>query len=106
MSARANRNSRRASLDLCVRPKEQVAFQAVAEEMVLLDFDAELYYGLNATGALIWSQLAETPRLKDVRDALVQRLDAPPERIEADLLSLIDALLEAGLVEPLDGPVD
>jgi hypothetical protein len=78
--------------------KDQMASD-VAGETVILGLTAGRYYGLDAVGARVW-QLIQTPAaVSDVRDTIVAEYDVEPARCEADLLTLLQKMADAGLVE-------
>lgn len=81
-----------------ILPSDEVLAQEVADEIVLLDLAGERYFGLDPVGTRIWALLPDASDLSAVLDALCAEFDAPRERIAADLLALIAALREAGLV--------
>jgi hypothetical protein len=76
----------------------EVLYQEVGGEAVLLDLASEQYFGLDAVGSRIWSLLDGVASLGDVHRVLCSEFDADAERIGGDLLTLSQALLEAGLV--------
>ena len=82
-----------------VTRSDEVLFQEVGGEAVLLDLASEQYFGLDPVGTRIWALLGEDDRLQHVHDVLCQEYDAAPECIGDDLLALIDRLAEAGLVK-------
>jgi len=73
--------------------------QEIGGEAVLLDLASESYFGLDPVGTRIWALLGEPAELKLVHEVLCDEYDAEPERIGADLLLLIERLVEAGLVK-------
>ena len=81
-----------------VRPNDDVLFQEVAGEAVLLNLASERYFGLDPVGTRIWSLLGSQTRLQQVHQALCDTYDADPDKIQEDLLVLITHLSEAGLV--------
>lgn len=81
---------------LAVSP--EVMFQEVGGEVVLLDLASESYFGLDEVGARIWALLNEQNELQAVYEAMLEEYDVEPEKLEADLLELVERLLEAGLV--------
>jgi len=81
-----------------VTPSDEVLAQEVGDEVVLLDLAGERYFGLDPVGTRIWTLLPDAANLGVVLDCLCEEFDAPRERIETDLLALIAALSEAGLV--------
>jgi hypothetical protein len=81
------------------RPADEVLFQAVGDEAVLLSLASERYYGLDPVGTRIWTLLAEDPSLRQAFDTLCAEYDAEPARLETDLLELVGQLAEANLVQ-------
>lgn len=77
---------------------DEVLFQEVGGEAVLLDLASEQYFGLDPVGTRIWHLLDGQTRLEQVHAALCVEYDADPQRIGDDLLVLARALAEAGLV--------
>jgi len=61
-----------------------------------------MFYGLDAVGARVW-QILETPTtVADLRRTIVSEYDVEPERCQADLLDLLQKMIDAGLVEVRD----
>lgn len=81
-----------------VRRSGHVLCQDDGGDAVLLDLAGERYFGLNRVGTRIW-QLLETPSsLAAIHGALCAEFDAPTDRIEHDLLALVEQLQSAGLI--------
>lgn len=68
-------------------------------ENVILDMQSGKYFGLNAVGARMWALMAEHGQLATVLQMMLSEYAVPPERLEADLLTLVDKLASRGLVE-------
>jgi len=81
------------------RPSDDVLFQEVGGEAVLLKLASENYFGLDAVGTRIWVLLNEDPGLKRVFDILSDEYEVETEVLERDLLSLVERMAEAGLVD-------
>jgi Coenzyme PQQ synthesis protein D (PqqD) len=79
-----------------------VLHREVDGEMVLLDLDTERYFGLDAIGADILRRVTERPVGEALR-ALVTEYVVDPEILRRDVDDLIDDLLEAGLIERVEG---
>ena len=77
---------------------EDVLFQEVGGELVLLDMASENYFGLDEVGARIWSLLGEGKSLGAVLEILQQEYDVEPDVLERDVSDLLDQLLKSGLV--------
>ncbi len=83
---------------IVVVSKDQMASD-IAGETVILGLTAGRYYGLDAVGARVW-QLIQTPvAVSDVGRTIVSEYDVAPDRCEADLLALLQKMVDAGLVE-------
>lgn len=76
---------------------EEVLFQNLGGEAVLLDLSSETYFGLNEVGTRVWDLLESTSLLSDVCTRLQAEYDVERDRAEADLLELASRLIEAGL---------
>jgi hypothetical protein len=83
---------------IVVVSKDQMASD-IAGETVILGLTAGRYYGVDAVGARVW-QLIQTPMtVRDVGRTIVSEYDVALERCEADLLALLQKMVDAGLVE-------
>jgi hypothetical protein len=67
-------------------------------ELVILDLDSGLYFGLDPVGTRIWQFVEEHGSLRVVWDRMRQEFDAPSDRLQSDLLAFVDALVAQGLV--------
>ena len=79
-------------------PDADVLFQDVGGEAVLLSMASERYFGLDPVGTRVWHLLAVDPSLQSAFDALIREYDVEPDRLEAELLALVQQLSDAGLV--------
>jgi hypothetical protein len=83
---------------IVVASKDQLASN-LAGETVILGLSKGRYYGVDAVGARVW-QLIQTPASIDaVRTAILSEYDVSSEQCEADLLKLLEKMIEEGLVE-------
>ena len=81
-----------------VASKDQLASD-IGGETVILGLTAGRYYGVDAVGARVW-QLIQTPAsVADICKTIVSEYDVAPERCEADVLTLLRRMLDAGLIE-------
>jgi len=87
------------TLDDRVEFSEDVIAQQVGEEMVLLDLESEVYYGLDPVGRRIWELLIEHRRLRVVFETVVEEYDVTPEVLQQDLLQLVQELQARGLTQ-------
>jgi hypothetical protein len=91
------------SLDTVVVASKDQASCTLEDEVAIVYLKAGIYYGLDPVGARIWA-LLQTPRsVRAVRDALLAEYEVDAARCESDLVTLVQAMAEAGLVEVTDG---
>ncbi|PYN78477.1 MAG: PqqD family protein [Candidatus Rokuibacteriota bacterium] len=84
-----------------VAAKEQVSC-SMAEEAVVLDLKAGVYYGLNEVGARVWSLVQEPRNVSEIRDAILEEFDVDPSLCERDLLVLLRDLAGRALIKVKD----
>ena len=81
-----------------VASKGQVSTRA-GDEVVILEPESGMYYGLDNVGAHVWSLIQEPKQVEAIRDAVLTEYEVTPEDFEHDLLSLLRDLLASGLIE-------
>ena len=81
------------------KPSDDVLFQEVGGEAVLLNLASESYFGLDPVGTRIWVLLTEDAALQRAFDILCEEYEVEPGRLQSDLLALVEKLSEAGLVQ-------
>jgi hypothetical protein len=79
-----------------------VLHREVDGEMVLLNLETERYFGLDAIGADIVTRLTQQPEAAAL-GALVADYPVDPEVLHRDVDDLVATLLEAGLLERVEG---
>lgn len=87
------------SLSSRVVASRQQTSTEVDGEVVILNFDQGMYYGLDTVGAFVWKLLAKPREVEELRDAIVDEFDVPPDVCEGDLRELLVDLGDAGLIE-------
>jgi hypothetical protein len=95
-------NNQAVSLDAGVKLREAVLWKELAGEMVLLNLDSGVYFGLDPIGTRIWQLLQGEPGLRRVLSGLLQEFDVDEARCRADLLKFVSNLRSHGLVEVID----
>lgn len=91
-NSRLDRSSR-----ICRRPT--VLATEVEGEVVIMDIEKGLYFGLDAIGTYIWKRLETPMSVSELAPVLRKRYAADMETIERDVLVLMSKLVEQGLVE-------
>jgi hypothetical protein len=72
---------------------------AVDDETVMLDTTQSRYFGLDATGTVIWGLLEEPRSIGALCSELVARYEVDDESCRRDVLAFAAELVDAGLVE-------
>ena len=81
-----------------VRVPEHVLMRGLGDEMVMLNLDAESYYGLNEVGARLM-QLAEAgATLEQIAEQLFGEFEVSREQLEHDVRTVAADLIAAGLL--------
>ena len=78
---------------------DTVFAQEVDNEIVILDTVSEQYFGLDATGAVIWQHLRESGALQEAFDTMLERYEVEAQQLEADICRFVQELVDAGLVQ-------
>ena len=85
-----------------VRVHSDVVSQTLGEEVVLLNLKTGVYWGLNRSGAVIWSELAKHGDVQKTLGVLRDRYEASEEQLSSALEMLLAQLLKEGLLIPDD----
>ncbi len=91
------------SLASTVRISDDVIFNDLQGEVVVLNLQTGMYFGLDPVGTRTWHLIQEYGRLEPVKDTLLQEYDVSPERLWEDLQDLVTRLVEHRLVEVVNG---
>jgi hypothetical protein len=87
------------TLESALRIADDVDSQELDSEMVLLSLDRAEYFGLNASGTIVWKALANGRGLRDIAVALAERFSVDGERAAADVVAIAQQLIDAGLAQ-------
>lgn len=78
------------------------AFCNLAEEAVILDLTAGVYYGLNAVGARVWNLIQQPRTVRQIQDTILEEYDVDADRCERDVFALLKELVGRELVTAAD----
>jgi Coenzyme PQQ synthesis protein D (PqqD) len=92
MQADINLNSR-------VRIHDDVLFQELQGEAVLLNLKTGVYLGLDQVGTRIWQLLQAEGALSRVLELMIEEYNVTQERCAKDLLDLVGQMEKQQLVE-------
>jgi hypothetical protein len=95
-------------LDAVFRKRENIVTRKVMEETLLVPISGELasmdnLYSMNETGAFIWKALDGSRSLAEIGGELEQLYDAESAVINADIIEVVTALSESGLIVETTG---
>lgn len=82
-----------------VRIPEDVIHQKVGEEIVLLNLETGIYYGLDPVGTRLWELLLEHRSLQPLFEIMLREYEVSPEELHRDIEQLIEELQERALLQ-------
>lgn len=81
-----------------IRIADDVVFEVLDDETVVLNLTSGEYHTLNGTGTRAWQLIEEHHDLDRVRTAMAAEFDVDAARLAADLERLVKDLVERRLV--------
>ena len=84
-----------------VRVPDDVLISNLQQESVILNLDRERYYGLDDVGTRFLSVLNTSDSIEAAYNALVEEYDVDEEVLRKDLLTLVENLIEQGIVQKI-----
>ena len=91
--------------DATFHPADHVIAKLVGEELILLDYEEELYYGLDPIGTRIWELFGTGRTLGEIVDTLLAEYAVTREELAADVEKLVADLESNGLVKIVTGDI-
>lgn len=86
------------TLDTVVVATDEHVSSTLEDEEVILDLASGTYYGLNAVGRRIWSHIQSPHPVRVVCDRLEAEFDVDRDRIERDVLALLEDMRQEQLI--------
>jgi hypothetical protein len=80
-----------------------VIYRELSGEVVLLNLQSGVYYGLDTVGSRIWQLLMESRGLDEVCAIMLDEYDVDPDTLRADVETLVGELSDKGLVMVASG---
>ena len=81
-----------------VKVPDDVLISNLQDESVILNLNSERYFGLDNVGTRMFSVLSESNSIEAAYERLLAEYDVDPQLLREDLTSLIENLLQQGLV--------
>lgn len=85
-----------------IRIPDDVVFQVLDGEAVLLNMKTEIYFGLDETGTRIWQLVGRERSFGQLARALLEEYDVDEAKLKKHLGEFIQKLASRGLVEVED----
>jgi Coenzyme PQQ synthesis protein D (PqqD) len=82
-----------------VKVPDDVLISGLQSESVILNLDSERYFGLDEVGTRMMSVLTSADSIQAAYETLLEEYDVEGEVLRQDLASIIEQLVEQGLVE-------
>lgn len=81
-----------------IRVNESIVCSELDDEMVLLNVETGVYFGLDAIGAEIWKLLVKGASEDEIVIRLLEEYDVQPEMVRVDVTAFVGALTSKGIV--------
>jgi hypothetical protein len=81
-----------------VEVPKHVLVRSLEKESVLLNLDAECYYGLDETGTRMWQVVTTAPNIQNAYEQLLGEFDVEAEPLRQNLSELLGKLVDNGLL--------
>jgi len=94
--------SNRLSLASTILINDDILYNDLQGEIVILSPKDGVYFGLDPVGTRAWQLIQHHGRLGAVKDAMLKEYEVSAERLEEDLQDLVSSLLDNGLVEVIN----
>jgi len=92
-------SSTKLSLESTVSISPSQASSELLGEIVILELNSGVYYGLNETGSLIWNLLLSGKTLTEIQESILAEYELEPEQCTQYILKLVKQLADKGLLE-------
>jgi coenzyme PQQ synthesis protein D (PqqD) len=87
-----------------VEISDGVIWRDLEGNVVILNVDSGVYFGLDGSGGQIWRELVDHGSVEKAFESLKQQFDIGPDELRHDLDDLVDQLVGKGLVQLVAEP--
>jgi len=81
-----------------IKRSNDILFQDIQDEIIILNMNNENYLGLDKVGARFWNILINTDSVKDAYEQLLDEFDVEPKTLQRDLNNYISELVKNDLI--------
>ncbi|MEE2785590.1 MAG: PqqD family protein [Pseudomonadota bacterium] len=86
------------NLEIKLTIPQQVISRQTGDEMVLLDLESGLYFGVDGVGQRIWETFAEGRNLEEAIAVVVAEYEVDQAQAQADVIAFVRNLVDRGLL--------
>ena len=86
------------NLEMKLTIPQQVIFRQMGDEMVLLDLESGLYFGVDGVGQRIWEAFAEGRNVEEAVAVVVAEYEVEAAQAQADVIAFVRNLVDRGLL--------
>jgi predicted transcriptional regulator len=83
---------------------EDVIYQPLKDEVLLLNMQDQRYFGLDDVGSEMWKLLVDLGDMDAVVARICSEYNVDRATVEADIELLVQSLISAGLLKKISGP--
>ena len=83
--------------------EEQISGDLLDGEVVILNMNDDVYYGLDQVGGNIWNLIQEPKTFGEIIQTLLEEFDVDNQQCSKDVLALLEDMLSKGLIEVKNG---
>jgi hypothetical protein len=82
-----------------LRPRdEEVAAKVIDGEAIIINLANGIYYSMDKVGGFIWDMVQSGHSLEEIIQGVTERYDVAREKVESDVLELVEEMLRENLV--------
>ena len=81
-----------------------VIWRDLGGDVVILNVETGVYFGLDGSGGQIWRELVEQGSIEKTFQSLKQQFDVEPDELRRDLDALVDQFVQKRLVQLIAKP--
>jgi hypothetical protein len=87
-----------------VEISDGVIWRDVGGDVVILNVETGVYFGIDGSGSQMWRELAEHGSVEKTLESVQQQFDVGPDELRRDVRDLVELLVEKGLVQVIAEP--
>lgn len=86
-------------LEQTIRRKAGITATAVDDELIMMDFPQNKYFGLNSVGAFVWNNIEDAISISDLCKLAMSEFDIEALECKQAILAFVSTLSDAALIE-------